>query len=57
MFTRPDCFVPLGGKVPNLLFLPRADGEMPWMYASCAVFVLKLCGVSECVLHKNTGPS
>lgn len=57
MLTRPDSFVPLGGKVPNLPFPPHADGGMPWMYASCAVFVLELCGVIECVLLDNTGPS
>lgn len=34
--------------MPNLLFLPHADGDMPWLYASCAVFVLKLC-----VLHRT----
>lgn len=39
------------------LLLPHADGDMPWMCASCVVFVLKLCGAIEGVLHKNTGPS
>lgn len=57
MLTRPDSFVPLGGKVPNLPFPPHADGGMPWMCASCAVFVLELCGVIECVLLDRTGPS
>lgn len=39
--------------MPNLPFLPHADGDMPWLYASCAVFVLKPCGVIECVLHRT----
>lgn len=28
-----------------MFFPPCANGDTPWRYASCAVFVLKLCGV------------
>lgn len=47
VLTRPNSFVPLGGKVPNILFLSHPDGDMPWTYASCAVFVLEFFGVIE----------
>lgn len=48
----PDSVVlcPFGWQGAKCSFPPCADGDVPLMYASCAVFVLKLCGVMVCAV-------